>query len=387
MATLQIAAPPPLDHWFQPPRAPQAYDVVTPGGGRKHVGLGRTEFTVCVNDDETWARLLEEGTYRTATAFVRGEFDVEGDFLAAVRWWHARGEGEPRPWRTLLAQLSPETRFQTRSRARRNIGFHYDRSNRFYQQFLDRRMVYSSAYFSAPGMSLDDAQAAKLDLIAHKLELEKGDRFLDVGCGWGALAIRAAECYGASAVGCTLSSQQFAYATNLVQTRRLDSRVAIENADYRTLGGAFDKVASIGMYEHVGRRRLESYFATLSALIRPGGLLLNSGVTRRVGMRDDAETVFLRRFVFPGGELPFLPDVVRAAERAGLEVRGVENLRLHYGLTCGAWVTRLQARRSACLELVDAETYRTWLLYLAGAATSFERGEIDLHHVLLRKAA
>jgi cyclopropane-fatty-acyl-phospholipid synthase len=151
--------------------------------------------------------------------------------------------------------------------------------------------------------------------------------------------------------------------------------------------GEFDKIASIGMYEHVGRRRLQAYFTTLARLLKPRGLLLNSGVARPAVSEDDDTTLFLRRFVFPGGELPYLADVVAAAERAGLEVLDIENLRQHYARTCAEWVKRLQAHRTECLALVDAATHRTWLLYLAGAAASFGRADIELYQVLFAKRA
>ena len=149
--------------------------------------------------------------------------------------------------------------------------------------------------------------------------------------------------------------------------------------------GPFDKIASIGMYEHVGRHRLGEYFRTLASLMSPGSLLLNSGIARPETTHDDGTTMFLRRYVFPGGEIPRLAEVIRAAESAGLEVLDVENLRIHYGLTCAHWVRRLQEHREACLDLVDPRTYRTWLLYLAGSAINFEAGDEDLYHILFAR--
>lgn len=276
--------------------------------------------------------------YRVATAFVHGQIDIDGDLLAAVRWWSASHVDGLRDWAlSMLSRLRLESWFQAKDRARRNARFHYDRSNHFYEQFLDSRMVYSCAYFADRRWSLDEAQVAKLDYICHKLDLRTGDLFLDVGCGWGALLIHAAERFGASTVGCTLSAQQLAYARAAAAHRGLQGRVLVEDLDYRDVPGPFDKIASVGMYEHVGRRRLGRYFETLARLLEADGLLLNHGIARPEDARDDGSTVFLQRHVFPGGELPKLGDIVRSAERSGLEVLDVENLRPHYALTCAAW--------------------------------------------------
>ena len=362
-----------------------SYAIQTPRGCR-YIGSDAPAFVVHVEDEASWRRLSSGGAYRLATAFVEGAFDVSGDLVAAVRWAHSHVTDHSEAWKAkLILRLQPETWVQTRQRARHDIQFHYDRSNRFYEQFLDSRMIYSSAYFSSPGMPLDDAQRAKLDHVCRTLNLGRGDHLLDVGCGWGALILHAAERYGASALGCTVSREQFEYDRALIDAHHLTNRVVVAHADYRTIAGAFDKIASIGMYEHVGRKRLERYFTTLARLLKPNGLLLNSGVARPALAEDDETTLFLRRFVFPGGELPYLAEVVDAAERAGLEVLDVENLRRHYARTCAEWVKRLQARRDACLAVVDAATYRTWMLYLAGASASFDRGDIELYQVLFTR--
>jgi len=338
-------------------------------------------------DTERWRSLTRRGTLALARAFIRGEIEVDGDMVAAVRWWREH-HPEPRGGLiTLRAAIRLERWLQTQSRARRNIAFHYDRSNAFYQQFLDSRMVYSSAYFERPSMSLDEAQQAKLRLILRELDIQRGHRMLDIGCGWGALMLEAASIAGTTVVGCTVSREQYAYVDNLIRERGLQHRVSVMFRDWREIRGEFDRIASIGMYEHVGRRRLGRYFRALSRLLTPGGLLLNSGIARPETTADDALTLFVQRAVFPGGELPTLATVVRHAGRAGLTVRGLANLREHYGRTCAEWARRLQARRAPCLSMVSRETYRTWLLYLAGSAVSFERGELDVHHIVLSRPA
>ena len=374
------------DAQFFPSAITESFEVVTPSGERRQFGSGPAAFIVRVPDLASWRKLTLGSAYRLATAFVAGDFDIDGDLIAAIRWWHAHHVDGWRDWMLITTnRLRLESWFQTKDRARRNARFHYDRSNLFYQQFLDSRMVYSCALFANPSWSLDHAQVAKLDYICRKLEVRPGDLFLDVGCGWGALLVHAAERFGASTVGCTLSAQQLAYAREVAAEKGLQGRVLVEDLDYRNVPGRFDRIASVGMYEHVGRRRLESYFRALARLLEPDGLLLNHGIARPQDMHDDGSTVFLHRYVFPGGELPNLSDIVRSAERGGFEVLDVENLRPHYAMTCTAWVANLTAHRDACLALVDAATYRTWLLYLAAAAVSFERGQTELYQTLLAK--
>jgi cyclopropane-fatty-acyl-phospholipid synthase len=366
--------------------APPSYAIETRAGARWRVGGQQPQFVIEVADADAWKRIWSAGLYAVAIAFVDGLFDVRGDVVMAVRWWYQNHAADQHAGLSGLAtRFRLERLFQTRANARRNVEFHYDRSNQFYAQFLDRRLIYSSGYFTDRSSSLDDAQAAKLDYIARKLELKAGDRFLDVGCGWGALVMHAVERCDALGTGCTLSGQQFDFAARAARERGLDRRAVIAHRDYRTLSGQFDKIASIGMYEHVGRRRLRPYFRTMAKLMAPDGLLLNSGIARPATVRDDAATLFLQRFVFPGGEIPYLGDVVRAAETAGLEVRDVENLREHYALTCASWVARLQQHRDACLRLVDARTYRTWLLYLAGSVVNFESGDSGLYQILFAR--
>ena len=333
--------------------------------------------------------LARADAYSVALAFVNGEIDVHGDFVSAVRFQLSQSASTFRrqffdavcrwnPWR--LTQ-----RWATRGATTRNIRFHYDRSNDFYKLFLDSQMVYSCAYFAQPGATLDQAQAAKLDHICRKLRLRAGDGFLDIGSGWGALVRHAARCFGAHAEGCTLSDRQFQYATERVRKEGLAERVVIREMDYRDLTGTFDKISSVGMFEHVGRAHLEVYFRTVAKLLAPDGLFLNHGITRPAPVQSDAQSLFIARAVFPGGQIVSLHDVIHAAENAGFEVLDAENLRRHYALTCRAWVDRLTTQRDACLQVVDEATWRTWRLYLAGSSIAFDEGGLGLHQVLLAK--
>jgi cyclopropane-fatty-acyl-phospholipid synthase len=348
---------------------------------------GRFEILPLRRGGEQW--LARADAYSVAMAYVRAEIDVRGDLVEAVRFQLSRSHQSLRARLiNALCRITPARLTQglaTRRATARHIRFHYDRSNEFYKLFLDSNLVYSCAYFRQPGFTLDQAQAAKLDHICRKLNLRRGDRFLDIGCGWGALVRHAAARYGAVATGCTLSLRQAEYAAQCVEDEGLSGSARIMECDYRDMQGEFDRISSVGMFEHVGPVQLQNYFRKVYRLLAPGGLFLNHGITRPAPVASDAQSMFITRRVFPGGKLVRLEDVVDAAERAGFEVIDVENLRRHYGLTCRAWVERLSARREECLKHVDEETWRTWQLYLAGSAVAFEDGDLGLHQVLLAK--
>ena len=387
-----------------PPREPLAVSIPASPGARTSepgssyavrtadrktitVGNGPPAFVIHVPAERDWHRLWQWDAYRAGMAFVRGEFDVEGDLSAAIDAWSRQPRRHTLSARAmaLVPRLRPQRWFQRRETARRNIEFHYDRSDDFYRTFLDSRMVYSCAYFESGDEPLDRAQEAKLELICRKLDLRCGEWFLDVGCGWGALVAWAVERHGARAVGCTLSRRQYEAGIRLIGERGLADRARVELRDYRDVNGVFAKIASVGMVEHVGRTRLASYFRTLADRLEDSGLLLNHSIVRPSNVREDAMGHFLQQRVFPGGELASLEEMIATAERAGLEVIDVENLRPHYALTCRAWVARLQANRDTCLSLVDAGTYRTWLLYLAASASGFSQGTTEVYQILLAK--
>lgn len=362
-----------------------SYRIRYADGSSETFGDAQPRFTIVTAGRKQWRRMLGAGLYSAAAAFINGGFDVEGDLPAAIRFYTG---AQPRRWRdvvwALLAHAGPhrlESWIQRRTRAAANIRRHYDRSNEFYTQFLGPDMVYSCAYFERPGMTLEQAQDAKLELICRKLDLRPGERFLDIGCGWGALPLHAAEHCGVRAEGYTLSARQAEFA----RRRAARASVSIHESDYRECGERFDKIASIGMFEHVGRRRLKEYFGKVYELLERDGLFLNHGIVRPEFVQDDAQTLFIQRRVFPGGELPYLSQVIRAAELAGFEVLDLEDLRPHYALTCRAWVERLQQNREDCLRTVDSATYRTWLLYIAGSAVSFEDGLLNVAQLLLGK--
>jgi cyclopropane-fatty-acyl-phospholipid synthase len=346
---------------------------------------GPRPFTIIAQDKHCMSRFLRANPYSAALAFVRGEVDVEGDLPEAIRWKSSQNHDGMENWLWTAAAKLQRAWYSGKHNSPRNIHFHYDRPTAFYKLFLDPQLVYSCAYFADPSESLETAQIAKLDHICRKLDVHGNERFLDVGCGWGSLIMHAAERYGARSEGCTLSHEQSGYIRSALKDRHLEDRVHVVEADFESLRGRFDKIASVGMFEHVGRHRLRTYFAHVANLLTDEGAFLNHGITRPQLVDDGPETYFLQKHVFPGGDLVHVSDVCRYAEEAGFEVLDVENLRPHYALTCRAWVEQLKRNADLCMQVVDRQTYRTWLLYLAASAMSFEDGTTEVHQFLLAK--
>ena len=273
-------------------------------------------------------------------------------------------------------------RLHSLGRDRVAVRHHYDISNDFYQQVLGPTMVYSCAYFSSPDDTLEQAQERKLDLICRKLRLAAGERLLDVGCGWGSLVLHAAARYGARAVGVTLSEPQAELARQRVHHAGLDDRVEVRVADYRELtDGPYEKIASVGMYEHVGRAELGRYVRSVKQLLAPGGLFLNHGIARLFSEEPTSDT-FISRYVFPDGELHPVGDLIGELAAASMEVRDVESLREHYPLTLRRWAANLEAHRGEAIRIAGRERERAWTLYMLASAQAFERGELTVYQVL-----
>ncbi len=369
---------------------------------------------VIVEDPDAVARLLFPPTPDTfAEAYLRGDVEIEGDVMAAVQAGEALDLRRLHPtdlrrlvrWGlTLRRGAAPAKRLerlarmrgQRHSRARdmAAIRFHYDVGEDFYRLWLDRRLTYSCAYFESaemPEADLDAAQEAKLDLICRKLGLQEGQQLLDIGCGWGSLIVFAAERYGIEALGVTLSERQAAEANRRAAAVGLGDRARAEVRDYRDLGalGRFDAVASVGMFEHVGRRNLGPYFRAAYEALAPGGRFLNHGIAAtRTGpawAHRPGNSRFVDRYVFPDGELVTVERAIRAARRAGFELLGVESLRPHYALTLTAWVRRLEAAWGAAVEAAGEEVARTWRLYMSAGRLGFERAELDVAQLLLAR--
>jgi cyclopropane-fatty-acyl-phospholipid synthase len=274
-------------------------------------------------------------------------------------------------------------RLHSLRRDREAIQHHYDVSNDFYRMFLGPTMVYSCAYFDSPDDSLEEAQTRKLDVICRKLRLQPGERMLDIGCGWGSLMIHAAASYGVRVVGVTLSEAQAAFARKRIVDAGLSDQCEVRIQDYREVSdGPYDKIVSVGMFEHVGASQLDRYMETVTNLGTPGGLALHHGICR-VHDEDETPNTFIERYVFPDGELHKVATVVAAAEDAGQEIRDLESLREHYALTLRHWVDNLAANREAAIAEVGAERERVWRLYMTASALAFERGDVSIHQLLV----
>jgi len=320
-------------------------------------------------------------------AYVEGRIDVEGSLKDVIEVGEmlARKAASPSKLVGIRRVVS-----HSRTRDRKAIQYHYDVSNDFYALFLDREMVYSCAYFRRESDDLDLAQEQKLDHILNKLQLRPGERLLDIGCGWGALVRRAVKKYGAEATGITLSQNQYEYANRRIKEEGLDGRCEVRLQDYRDVPGEqmYDKIASIGMFEHVGLRNLRAYFGKIRSLLKDGGLVLNHGITsvdpdsRGVGLGAGE---FIGRYVFPHGELPHVSLVLREMAQAGLDTLDVESLRQHYARTTGLWASRLEREKERAIEVAGEKRYRIWSLYLQGCSYGFAQGWMTIYQVLACK--
>ncbi|MGZ5176566.1 MAG: class I SAM-dependent methyltransferase [Burkholderiales bacterium] len=320
-------------------------------------------------------------------AFVEGHIRVEGSIHEIFRVAESLARNVAAHTRAGFHHVARHTR----ARDRKAIEFHYDVSNDFYSLFLDRNMVYSCAYYRSENDSLELAQTQKLDHILTKLMLKPDERFLDIGCGWGALIVRAAKQFGAIATGITLSKKQFDYARELIRTEGLEGRCTVELRDYRDLSGVggFDKIASVGMFEHVGLKNLSAYFCKIHSLLSDGGLMLNHGITTSdVGSQwmGLGAGEFIDRYVFPDGELPHVSLVLKEMAVAGLEVTDVESLRRHYARTCHEWASRLECNVARAAALAGEKRLRIWQIYLAGCAYGFANGWMNVYQILCSKA-
>ncbi len=295
----------------------------------------------------------------------------------------------PRGRRTLAGRAAVELRGTRHSleRDRQAVTYHYNVSNDFFALYLGRRMVYSCGYFRKPTDTLETAQEQKLDYICRKLRLRSGERLLDIGCGWGGLLIFAAKKYGVSALGITLSEPQARLARERIAAHHLGTRCRVEVCDYRTISVAepFDKIASIGMVEHVGAEKLPEYFGQAWRLLRPGGSFLNHGIAHPPGFGTTPAESFSHAYVFPDGDPGSINASTRVAEEAGFEVRDVESLREQYALTLRHWIRRLERRRTEAIRLTDEPTYRTWRLYMSASAHGFQTGQYNVYQSLLVK--
>ncbi|MFY0477290.1 class I SAM-dependent methyltransferase [Achromobacter marplatensis] len=373
---------------------PVPVQLVLPDGAVLGPPDPRVRFVT--HDKAALAHLAEGAVGVLGQDYVEGRIDIEGNMRDVMAAASALLPGSPVDaarggWLTELVRKVVSVWRHSVERDAKQIEFHYDLSDDFYALWLDPRRVYSCAYYRTPDMTLAQAQEAKLDHICRKLRLQSGERFLDVGAGWGGLLLWAAENYGVDATGITLSRNQHAHVTKLIQEKGLAGRVRMELLDYRKLDEAaqYDKIASVGMFEHVGRAQLEGYFAKLRRLLKPGGLIMNHGITAAGVYNPELGNgmgEFIEKYIFPGGELTHISVVMEAMTNGGLEEVDVENLRPHYARTLWAWSDALEARLPEAAQVLGGEqgarSLRAYRLYLAGCAMAFEHGWIALHQTL-----
>jgi cyclopropane-fatty-acyl-phospholipid synthase len=368
---------------------------------------GRERFTLVLRHPGALRKMFLPPTELTlAEAYLHDDFDVEGDLEAIFpvadhllierqpssidRLRHARrllrlpANGRPQSG-TRAVELSG--RRHSLARDRKAISHHYDRSNDFFAVFLDSELVYSCAYFSSEDDDLETAQRQKLDYICRKLRLRPGERLLDIGCGWGALIRHAVRHFGVEALGITLSARQAELAADRIRAEGIDDRCRVELRDYRELRDTdgFDKLVSVGMFEHVAEDILPEYFRQAWRLLRPGGVFLNHGISRPVDQPQRRGPSFVQKYVFPDGEIVPIGTALLAGEEAGFEVRDVESLREHYVLTLRNWIRRLEAGHQAAVRAADEVSYRVWRLYMSGSAYGFSAGRLNVHQTLFAK--
>jgi cyclopropane-fatty-acyl-phospholipid synthase len=361
---------------------------VTLWNGRRIAAAPAPQVSVTVHSPQVLASLAQPTMGKLARHYVEQQLDVDGEARQILRITEAlsgtpdRGNGSASRLRKWISR--------TRAFDSKAVRHHYDVGDEFFGLWLDARRVYSCAYFRRAEDTLDLAQEQKLDHICRKLALKPGERFLDIGCGWGALVMWAAERYGVRATGITLSENQYAYARSKIEQAGLGDRCEVRLLDYRDVpeNAPYDKIASVGMFEHVGRKNLPLYFGKIQRLLAPGGLVLNHGITlNAVGSEELGSDIgsFIDEYVFPGGELTHISHVIEEMSEQSLEPWDVESLRPHYARTLWQWVERLEGQRERAIALAGERIYRIWRIYMAGSAHAFERGWMSVYQVLAAK--
>lgn len=348
--------------------------------------------------------LLPPSDLAAGEAYVFGDIDFEGDIFSIVEFGGRLADARPSVLSRLqllrlLRRLPEDSNREegarphlkglrhSRKRDKVAVTHHYDTGNDFFSLLLDPQLVYSSAHFLNPAETLEQAQHRKLDLICRKLQLAPDMRFLDVGCGWGSLVIHAARDYGVHATGITISAEQATAARKRVAEAGVADRVEILEEDYRELSGEYDAIASVGMVEHVGRKELPAYFSSLRRVLKPGGQLVNHGITTRDRNIRRVTPTFINTYVFPDGELTTVDAITAAAEDSGFELRDSESLRVSYALTLRHWVANLELNHDEAIAAAGERVYRIWRLYMAGSAIAFERAAISVYQLLLSDPA
>jgi cyclopropane-fatty-acyl-phospholipid synthase len=345
--------------------------------------------TIKVPSPSALRYLVSPSLYNLGRAYVEGAIEVTGRAADMINIGNALASMSAGKTHGRLAGALKLVSPHTREKDAEAIRYHYDVSNEFYGEWLDPNMVYSCAYFENGDEDLATAQTKKIDHILNKIGLRPGQSLLDIGCGWGALVIRAAQKYGARCVGVTLSERQTELARERVAKLGLQDKIEIRLQDYRDVEGEFDRITSVGMFEHVGVQHLPEYFSRVRKLLAPGGVVMNHGITTTDidnGSTPYGGGEFIDKYVFPHGELAHLSTVIRTMQQGGLEVRDVENLRRHYAKTCATWTENFENNADRIRTLTDPKRFRIWHVYLAGCAYAFAHDWISLYQIVCGKA-
>jgi len=350
-------------------------------GKKKSYGTGERQFLLTFATKRAAEHVIESGSLGFGEEYTSGHIQVEGDFRQLLRFGtDAAFLNLPLGLKTKLAfQHLRQTSLNTLSRAPKHIAHHYDLGNDFYKLWLDDSMAYSCAYFRHEHDTLEEAQQQKYEHICRKLQLKTGETLVDIGCGWGGMLRYAAKHYGVRGVGCSLSKQQVEYATDLVKREGLSDKVSVVFEDYRKLEGQFDKFVSIGMFEHVGKQFIPTFMEKAKSLLKRNGIGLLHTIGEERSMPGDPWTL---KYIFPGGYIPSLDEIVRTMGETGLVPTDIENLRLHYAKTVEEWCTRFEAQTKKIETMFDASFVRMWRMFLNGCVVNFRYGNPRLYQVL-----
>lgn len=363
------------------------FAIVWWDGSQRQFGQGNPLFILHFAQEPDFGS--EDPILALGEAYMHGGLDIRGDWNALLDVLYRNRQLLDGPLARMASVVRTLDRMRLKQKQKANIAHHYDLGNDFYRLWLDDSMSYSCAYFARPDMTLAEAQQAKIDHTLVKLALAPDERLLDIGCGWGALILRAAQHWGARCVGITLSQQQYDLARARIAAAGLEDRCEVRLQDYRDVTGRFDRITSVGMFEHVGLKNLRAYFARIHELLEDDGVVLNHGITSTDP--DSGEVPwgggsFIERYVFPHGELPHIGLTLREMAAAGLEATDVENLRRHYARTLEHWSYRFETAGDTLRAMVGDRRYRIWRIYLAGCAYGFSHGWVALHQIVATKA-